>query len=185
MRRAGERAVVDVRAERDACGGDGLGLLPAVHDERHPVSQFGAVGGKFHVREEVIRGERGVAAAQEVDVLGAVHEAQVRAALDEFLRRGDAAALDEIGPELLGDLESLVDLERLLGVDGAVGFLRRVVELAEGGVAGAGVVPGVGAFVATPSRLSKISMARSGCNSLSRTPSVALMMPAPTRTTSG
>ena len=51
------------------------------------------------------------------------------------------------GPELLGLLEGLVDFKRLGDIDAAVVVFLGVVEFAEGGVAGAGVVPWVGAFL--------------------------------------
>ena len=81
-----------------------------------------------------------------IDVLRAMDETEMGNALNEGLRCGDVIFLDEVGPELLGDFEGFVDLEGLLHVDGAVRFLRGVVELAECGMAGARVVPSIGAF---------------------------------------
>ena len=53
-------------------------------------------------------------------------------------------------------------------------------------MAGAGVVPGVRALSsAAPSSVSTIEILSVGSSSFRKTPSVALMMPAPTRTTSG
>ena len=56
--------------------------------------------------------------------------------------RAEQATLHQGRPELLGKLERLVDLNRLRDVDGAVFLLRRIIELAKGGVAGARVIPG-------------------------------------------
>ncbi|MNF82358.1 hypothetical protein D3C84_646610 [compost metagenome] len=83
---------------------------------------------------------------EELDVLVAPDEAHVRHVVDERLRIAQHVLLDLVGPELLGDLELLVDPDRLADVDLAVGAFAGVVQFAEGGVAGTGVVPGVGAF---------------------------------------
>ena len=66
--------------------------------------------------------------------------------MDEGARVRDRALLHQIGPELAGQIELDIDLQRLGNVDAAVAALRRVVELAICGMAGAGVVPGVGAL---------------------------------------
>src|SRR5579875_3332293 len=50
-------------------------------------------------------------------------------------------------PELPGDVEFGVDLEGLSNVNGAVVLLRRVIELAVGGMASSRVVPGFGALL--------------------------------------
>ncbi|MNQ40420.1 hypothetical protein D3C85_540710 [compost metagenome] len=56
------------------------------------------------------------------------------------------AILDLPGPELTGDLEGFIDFNGLGDLDVAVLVLRRVVQFGQGGVAGTGVVPAVGAF---------------------------------------
>ena len=81
-----------------------------------------------------------------VDVLAAAHEAQVRHGIDEITRGAEAFTVGEVGPELLGDLELGVDQHGLLDVDGAIFAVGRVVQLAEPGVTGTGIVPRVGAF---------------------------------------
>jgi hypothetical protein len=73
-------------------------------------------------------------------------EGHVRHRVDEGAGLAQLALGHEGGPELAGELELLVDAERLLRAHGPVGGLGRVVELAERGVAGAGVVPDVGAL---------------------------------------
>ena len=73
----------------------------------------------------------------------ALDEAQVRHRADEGLGRAEGALFGQVGPELLRHLELGIDVHGFLDVDGAVGGLRRVVELAQPGVTGTGVVPRV------------------------------------------
>ncbi|MNR42284.1 hypothetical protein D3C85_1607830 [compost metagenome] len=65
---------------------------------------------------------------------------------DELLRVLDQFLLNEVGPELSGYLELLINFNRLAYVDGTVRFLFRVVQLAQGGVPRSRIVPFVGAF---------------------------------------
>jgi len=88
-----------------------------------------------------------VALAKDVDIALAPDEAHVRDGVDEPARLLKHPALDLMSPELLGDFERFGNAHGLADVDAAIGFLRRVAELAEGGVSGAGVVPGIGTLV--------------------------------------
>src|SRR5699024_4805784 len=67
--------------------------------------------------------------------------------VDEGLRIRQDSVVDEVRPVLTGLMELLVDLRGLLQIDVAVGVLRRVVELAQGRVTGAGVVPRIRALL--------------------------------------
>jgi hypothetical protein len=58
----------------------------------------------------------------------------------------DRTLLDQIGPELPGDIELCIHVQRLREVHGSVVSDGRVVHLAVRGVAGSGVVPGAGAL---------------------------------------
>jgi hypothetical protein len=87
-----------------------------------------------------------VALLQEGDVLLTAHEGHVRRGVDEGRRCIEDAVLDERRPELAALLELLVDRDRLGGIDRAVLAFRRVVQLAQGGVPRAGVVPRVRAL---------------------------------------
>src|SRR5262249_7052032 len=62
--------------------------------------------------------------------------------VDETVGRGDGAFLDQVRPELARQVELGVDLERPGDLDGPIGALRRVVQLAIGSMAGTGIVPG-------------------------------------------
>ena len=62
--------------------------------------------------------------------------------MNEFGRRYGVLA-NKVGPELPREVELGVDVQGARNVDRTVAALRRVVELAEGGVTGPGVVPGV------------------------------------------
>ena len=138
----GELAVVHVGAAHDAGGGDGLLGIAALHDQRRPLGDPGVVLGILHAVIAVMGAHRGVALLEEGLAIGADHEAHVRHGMDEIVGRGDGALLDQVRPELARHVELDVDLERLGDVDAAVGAHRRVVQLAVGGMAGAGVVPG-------------------------------------------
>jgi hypothetical protein len=80
------------------------------------------------------------------NVLSAVHKAHMRNRMDEGLRVRDRALLHQIGPELSRQVELHIDSQRLGNVDASIAALRRVVQLAIRGMAGAGIVPGVGAL---------------------------------------
>ena len=79
------------------------------------------------------------ALAQVGDVVLTPDEAEVRHRVDEALRLRDDALLDQEAPELARHLELLVDVDRLAHIDRAVGALGRIVQLAQGRVAGAGI----------------------------------------------
>ena len=64
----------------------------------------------------------------------------MRAGIDETARVRDRAFADQVGPKLAGQIELRVDFESLRDVDATVFALRRLVQLAIGGVARAGIV---------------------------------------------
>src|ERR1700727_913839 len=64
--------------------------------------------------------------------------------VDERSGIRDRALTDEIRPELPRQVELVVDLEGPRNVDGAVAFLVRIVQFAQGSVPGARIVPRVG-----------------------------------------
>ena len=66
--------------------------------------------------------------------------------MDEGLRICDRLLIHQIGPKLSRQIELHVDVQRLGNVDASISALGRVVQLAIRGVAGAGVVPGIGAL---------------------------------------
>jgi hypothetical protein len=113
-----------------------------------------------------------------------VHEADVRDRVQEVADVGQDPVLVRVGPELPGDLELLVDVDGLGDVDAAVGVLRRVVQLAQRRVAGAGVVPRVAALGGGGVEALDQVMDQFGSTRRSRAPRVALMIPAPISTTS-
>jgi hypothetical protein len=92
--------------------------------------------------------ERLVPGLEELGVVLADHKTHVRDRVDEALGRADQPFLHQVGPELAGELELFVDQQRLGGIHRAVLGRGGVVKLAQCGVAGPGVVPGVGAFQA-------------------------------------
>jgi hypothetical protein len=138
----GERAVVHVGARHHARGGDRLRGIAALHDQRRPFADLLVVLGIFHAAVAVMRAHRGMTLLQESLAVGADHEAHVRHGMDEGVRPLDRALGDQVRPELPRHVELDIDLERAGDVDAAVRALRRVVQLAVGGVTGARVVPG-------------------------------------------
>ena len=73
-----------------------------------------------------------------------MHKTDVLHRIDELPRRVDHAGRDGVRPELERLLELREDIDDLLDLHGAVGFARRrVTQLTDAGVAGAGVVPAV------------------------------------------
>ncbi|KAF1057033.1 MAG: hypothetical protein GAK34_00032 [Delftia tsuruhatensis] len=141
----GQCAEVDVGTVLDAGCGDLLVGRAAGSGQRHPLTELGLVFGVDHGLEGVVLAEGFEALAQERHVLAA-HEAQVRNRIDEGARRAEVRLADQVCPELLGHLELGVDIHGLLDVDRTVGGLRGVVQLAQAGMAGTRVVPGVGTF---------------------------------------
>ena len=144
---AGERAVVHVGAAHDAGGGDDLVGIAALHDQRRPFGDLLVVLAELHAVIAMMGAHRGVALLQEGRAILADHEAHVRHGMDEGIGRGDRALPDQVRPELARHVELDIDLERLGDVDAAVLAHRRVVQLAVGGVAGAGIVPGARALL--------------------------------------
>jgi len=142
----GEGAKIYVGANGHAGGGHGRGGVAPVHHQRNPGGNPGGVVAEFQALKQGRLQQRGVAPAQVVHAGGAPHKAHVRNAVDEGRGVGQQPLAHQRGPELLAYFELLGDFVGLADVDGAIGALGRVVQLAKGRVAGAGVVPGVGAF---------------------------------------
>jgi len=143
---AGHRTEIDVGTVHGASCSDRLVSGAARHHQRHPLGQSRAILAVLHVSEGVMGLQRIEATLEIVDVLAAAHEAQMRNSIDEITRGTETFTVSEVGPELLGDLELSVDQHGLLDVDRAIFAVGRVVQLAEPGVTGTGIVPRVGAF---------------------------------------
>ena len=137
---AGEGAVVDVGALLRPADRHGGREVPALGHEREVLGERLLAVAELHAGEQRVGAQCLVAGPEVVDLLHAAPEGHVGDRVDELGGVAEAAVLDEVAPELAGDLELLVDADGLGDVDLAVD-LGRVVELAEGGVAGARVVP--------------------------------------------
>ena len=87
-----------------------------------------------------------MATFEEIRIFLAPDETHVGNVADELGRIRQGAVLYEVRPELLGELEGLVDFDRAGDIEAAVSLWLGVVQLAKGRVACAGVVPWVGAF---------------------------------------
>ncbi len=138
---------IDVGAVLDLGGRDRLIRVAMFHHQRHPLAQHCGFLAVFHLLEQVMGVQRLVAFAQERDILLAPDEALVMDRIDEFLRRGQHALFDQIRPELQRHLVGRVDRQRAADIDAAVLPLRRVIQFAIAGMAGAGIVQPVRAFV--------------------------------------
>ena len=142
----GERTEVDVGTLGGPGGGDGFVALAAVHGQRCPLGNLLALGGELHALEELLLAEGVETCGQVLGVVLAEDQGHVRNRVDELGVRQNLF-FNQGGPELAGNLELLVDVQRLGGGDGAVGAGGGVVELAQCRVAGTGVVPGVGGLL--------------------------------------
>src|SRR5450830_401149 len=143
---AGQRAIVDVGTDFHAGSGNLLVLVAAIHDQRRPLLDLRVIFAVQHALEQVFLLQSSVALAQEVDIVVAPHKAHMRYVVDEAAWIAQVFMRHFIGPELLGNLELLVDLNGFLGFHVAVGRFWRVVQFHERGVAGTGVVHCVRAF---------------------------------------
>lgn len=130
--------------------GDGH-IAAAFEEQRSPACDLRAVGGVFHLAEEMVRRHPGVSGLQKVHLLVAVHKADVLDRVDEVLRPLRHPARDGVAPELLRVFELLENLDHLVHVHRTVGFaLRRVAQFADARVARARIVPAVRAFLREP-----------------------------------
>ncbi len=142
----GERAEIDVGALVEPVQRDRIREVASLRHQRQSCGELGRVVDELHALEQGLGREIVVALAEVLLAFGAVGEGDVRDGVDELRRVTEDAVVDGVGPELARHLELLVDGERLVDVDVAVGGLRRVVQLAECRVSGAGVVPRVAAL---------------------------------------
>ena len=95
-----------------------------------------------------MRREADVASLEIIHLILPVDKAEVLNRVDELLGLIDHALSDGVAPKLLRVFKLLKNFDRVADVDRAVRFaVGRVTELADAGVAGAGVVPTVGAFL--------------------------------------
>ncbi len=139
----GEGAEVDVRPARRARRRDRLVTVALGDQERGPLGDDRRVVRELELAEQRVAAQGLEAATQVVDVLRAAHERHARGAGDEARGLRQGARREQVVPELARHLELLVDLHRLGDVDRAVRLLRRVVQLAQGGMTRPGVVPRV------------------------------------------
>ena len=145
---AGEGAEVHVGAAGVAGRRQALARLTALDQQRGPGADLLRVLAVLHAGEQRLGGHGLVAGAEVVRVVVTPHEGHVRQRVDEGLGVLERAVRHQGGPELAGGPELLVDAQRLGDVHPAVLVHGRVVQLAEGGVAGARVVPRVGGLQA-------------------------------------
>ncbi|MNZ89055.1 hypothetical protein D3C78_1079580 [compost metagenome] len=90
--------------------------------------------------------QRRIAFAQEVDVVVTPDKAHVRHAVDKGFWIFQDVIFNLIRPELTRDFKRLVHHHGFADINAAVFFFWGVVHFGEGGVAGTGVIPAVGAF---------------------------------------
>src|SRR3984885_10824041 len=144
----GQRSVVDVRAGNDARRSHRFVIGTSLHHPGRPIGNLLPVLGIFHAVIARMRRHGLKPLSQERYILSAPDEAHVRNRMNESPRILYRAFPHDVGPELARQVEFDIDLQRFGYVDGAVGALRRVVQLTIGSVTCAGIVPGVGALKA-------------------------------------
>ena len=145
---ARQRTEIDVGASFDAGGCDGLRGITPLHHQWCPPGDGVVVLAVLHGAEQRLRAQRLVAAPQVLCVGLTPDEAHVGYRIDEGPWVADETLGHHVGPELARDLELLVDGHCLGGVHRSVLAGGRVVQFAQGRVAGARIVPGVGALEA-------------------------------------
>ncbi len=141
---AGQGAKIHITAVVHAGGGHGPLLLTPLHHERQPVAYGGRIFGVIHLREQRMLRQGLVAIAQIVDGALALDPAQMGDAVDEAARMRQYPALHQGAPELQRLLKAGIDAQGALNGDLAIALAGGVVEFTVAGVAGAGVVPGIG-----------------------------------------
>src|SRR5208282_3840943 len=91
--------------------------------------------------------ERLEALLEKRSIFRAAHKAAVGYGMNKGLRVFDRSLFHQIRPELTGKIELGVNLQSFGNVDAAVSSLWGVVQLTECRMAGAGVIPGIRAFL--------------------------------------
>ena len=144
---ARKRAEVDIGSVFYPGSGDFFRSVTTFHHQRHPAFQYFWVFAVFHLFEEVVGTQLGVTLTQIVDVLFTPDKAHVRCRVDELIGGRECAVFYQRAPQLQRNLEIGIDGECTVDLNITVGVFRGVVQFAVTGVAGAGVVPAIGAFV--------------------------------------
>ena len=142
----GEGAEVNVGTFGGPGRSNGVVALATVDGQRCPLGNLLALGGEFHALEELLLAEGIEACSQVLGVILTEDQGHVGDRVDEVCVVQDLL-FNQGCPELAGNLELLVNVQRLGCRDGAVGASGRVVEFAQCRVAGTCVVPGVGGFL--------------------------------------
>ena len=143
--RAGKRAEVHIRAAGHAGRGDRHATIAAVHHERDPICDLGAILAVLEPVKQPRTLQLLGACAQEGDIV-AGHERDMRDLAQVRALIGELAASAERVPQLEALRELRGDRHRLAAIDAAIRADGGVVELAEPRVPGARVVPRVGAL---------------------------------------
>ena len=142
--------VVHVSTDFSAGRGNLLFRVATFHDQRRPLFNLRMIFGVTHTAEQRALLQRGIAGAQEIDVIIAPDKAHVRNGINKRVWFVQNAALYLMRPELAGNLEGFVNVDCLFDADGTIGFFRRVVQFHQRGVACSGVVPAVGTLLCNP-----------------------------------
>ena len=136
----GQCAKVDVSTSVGPGNGHLIGEVTALRHQWQLFSKIGIVCGELHAREHVLLAQHIIAALEVIYLDFALCEGHVRNRVNEFARVGENTVVELVGPELARLLELLVDAQSLGDINAAV-LLRGVVQLAQCGVAGTGVIP--------------------------------------------
>ena len=114
-------------------------------NERRPFADRLPVLRVFHILEEMVLAHLTMTGAEKVNLLLSINKTQMWNRSHEILGGIDHAAAHRMTPELQRVLEFMTDPNRLADFDLTIGaVIRRVAQLAESRVSGAGVVPAVG-----------------------------------------
>ena len=138
----GQCAVVDVGAVIEPANSHRVVEVATLSHQRHGFSELLFGIAELHVREQWVVLQSLVTSLEVVHLLHTVSERHVRHGINELGRVSQYPLFHQVGPELAGHLELLVDAHSLGDINLATHF-RRVVEFTQSGVAGTRVVPRV------------------------------------------
>ncbi len=134
-----QAAEIHIGASGDARRGHRLRCASPLHHQGHPLRQLGRVAAPLHASKSRQSAELLVALAQKRHIALPPDKADVGHRIEKS-RGVELAALAQRGPKLQAALKSRINRQGLGGGNAAIGLLRRVVQLAIGGMAGAGVI---------------------------------------------
>ena len=136
----GQRAEVNVSAGIGPGDGYLIGEITALRHQGQLLRKDRIISGELHAWEHVLLAQNVIATLKVVNLDFALCEGHVRNRVNKFARVGKNTVVELVRPELARLLELLINPQSLGDINATI-LLRGVVQLAQCGVAGAGVIP--------------------------------------------